>query len=531
MNNKNVSPIRMGGGGITNITSVESVKNQKIKKVVSSMDEIKNGSERKMMLYSRLPRTREQNPERYDNLVSFWSLAITQLSQDANLLIFTPNQLQDAFKVDGISPISLFEIIEQIEKKEKTIITIQEFNTVLNGWSWFWNRVAVPTFQWSWSWVAGGGGGGKDSGATQTSLSVAASPRKGGSNASNPWAERKLIVKSVVLEKAETLYYSQIESAITSEPIVSLAKLESILGQEQQLTRDEIALLVGVLIREGRAAYIVQGDQVKGVKFALDGQKVVAMDSDYGVLKLQATYDMLLAQEKSLMDDIKATNAKISEYIAVKQKNNALHHLKKKKKLESILETRTQQSNNIHDVLMSIESANSNQQVVDALCVGVGTLKKVNEKMTVDQVYQVMDDFEEAMTDQKEIDEAIKTGMTASSNINYLSSDEEEQLEKELEQMETDLFTKDLEKLTLSNSNNNTPIKNQETTTTTTTTTTEKTKEPIVVEQPKQKQQQEGLFSKEDEELLESLMKDAEEEFKEKQDQEEKKKEKELLPA
>eukprot|EP01132_Coremiostelium_polycephalum_P002510 gene2510-3108_t len=391
--------------------SIIKDKTERILKYTNQeLKEIQN-SERRSILFSRLPAQKYVNPDRYDTLITFWSSAISDVSKNHKLLIFTPKLLQKLFTIQNISPMFLSLILNELEK-QKEIQTYESYITEI-GWSrWIWNKFLVPLW--------GGNGGGNSSGGAGSQQ------------------EQKYIITSVVEELAESLYQLQLSGMhSTTDNIVSYSKLVDKMVKEWSLTREELDLLLFVLVRGKKAIIVIDQStgEKKGVKFAVEGEIAVAQETDFGILKLKNTYDLLIVQEQNLLSDIEKISSDVLKSVRLKQKTHALLQLKRKKVLEGILEKRTQASNNIHEILFSIESAQSNQQVLDSLCTGVSTLKKINERVSVDQIDSIMDSYHDTIANQQEIDDAMKSGFTTAESINNVNIDDE-QLEKELEQFE-----------------------------------------------------------------------------------------------
>eukprot|EP01133_Synstelium_polycarpum_P010930 gene10930-12737_t len=426
------------------------IKSKAVKDATLAIKEIQPGHESRLVLYSRLPSTRDQNPERFDNLLSFWSTAIHRVASTSNLLLFTPQQLKEIFTIDGVAPISLLPIIDELERRNE-IELLQRFTTQM-GWSgWLWTKLAVPTFQW----IFGGG---------QSSSTQSSSPTKKGDN---KVLERKLLFIDLVTDKAEELYQHHLATISSSiDQVVSITKVEK-LATDWTLTKDELNLLLFVLDRQGKAKIITLNNETK-------------------------------MQEKRLAKEMDVCKEEITKCIRSKQKSQALVQIRKRKTLESILEKKSESAHNIHKILLSIDSAHSNQQVVETIRMGVTTLKKVNDKMTVDQVDNVMDSLSDALLDQKEIEDAMSDGFKTVTPVTSVEEDEE--LEKQFKALEEEM-EKDAELIEIMNNMNiaNKPITSTTTTTTTTTataTTNTTTTSPI-------KQQQEELDKELEKELEE----------------------------
>ncbi|KAF2073833.1 hypothetical protein CYY_004860 [Polysphondylium violaceum] len=398
-------------------------KIRKAKQYTNGFDEMKSG-ERRGIIFSRIP-SKQNNPDRYDNLIHFWSQSIQDVSKSCNVLIQTTKTLQQVFTIDNVSPMFLPLILIEMEK----LGLIQRYEHYLAaqtsdiGWSkWLWSKCVVSPIQ-------------HYSGYSESQLQQ---------QYQNP--NTKFLVPSVIKEKAESLYQGQIEQIKSmTDNIVSYSRLEKSL-LEWRISKEELDLLIQTLVKCGKAVIIYHNKEKRGIKFAVDeSTRVQPEKSDYGILQLQNTKETLRIQEDNLVLDIERIQDDLQKSIRAKQKNHALLHLKRKKKLEDILLKRRDANSKIEDLLYSIESAQSNQQIYETLITGVSTLKTVNEKLTVDQVDNIMDDYQDAMANQREIDEVVRTGLGSIDSMSSIDVDED-QLEKELEQMEKDQEKEKLEK-------------------------------------------------------------------------------------
>ncbi|KAM9964407.1 hypothetical protein ACTFIW_004170 [Dictyostelium discoideum] len=406
----------------------KEINSEKSKRAINhfgNKKEIKN-SDRRGILFSKLP-SQQLNPDRYDNLMTFWNNSLIDISKSCNILIFTPKLLSTYFTVENVSPIYLPLILNEMIKT-KFIVKYEEYIKDY-GWSkWVWTKMVVQPFQYYT---------GLSTPNTETEKNV------------------KFILPEMIKDKAEQLYQHQLKNMnSTTDNIISYINLEKSI-KDWFITREELDLLLLVLFRDSKVLILTNnkikninnininnnGEDRIGIKFAFDGEKVQPIqETDFGILKLQTTYEALKQQESKLLTDIEEISNTIKESIRIKQKNHALLQLKKKKLLESILEKRATASTNIHEILFSIESAKSNQQIIESLCTGVSTLKKVNQEISVDQVDSILDDYQDAITNQREIDDAMKSGFNSVESLSSADIDED-QLEKELDQMLQDHLT------------------------------------------------------------------------------------------
>jgi len=171
---------------------------------------------------------------------------------------------------------------------------------------------------------------------------------------------------------------------------------------------------------------------------------MVVTETDKGVLRLQAVLDTLEDQEKSITARIDSCVREAGESLKVKNRARALVLIKKKRVLQDVLDKRMNSIHTLQQILLSIESATTNNQVLEAYSVGVDTLTRINKKHTADEAAHVMENLEEALADQKELETAMSANVT-DSVYNF----DEEELEKELEKLvEEDFKEKETHKVT-----------------------------------------------------------------------------------
>jgi charged multivesicular body protein 4A/B len=144
----------------------------------------------------------------------------------------------------------------------------------------------------------------------------------------------------------------------------------------------------------------------------------------------------LQASEKVIERQIKDWSEKADKCAeeAVKQsrankKSVALHFLRKKKRLENEISTATQKLEKIEHAKSAIENSQSNKMVMGVLADSTTLLKNLRKEHCIEDVDDVMLDFQQELEDQKELNEA----MAASNDIAMGGSISDEDLLRELE--------------------------------------------------------------------------------------------------
>jgi charged multivesicular body protein 7 len=109
----------------------------------------------------------------------------------------------------------------------------------------------------------------------------------------------------------------------------------------------------------------------------------------------------------------------------------AKYSLKQKKNLEKILLERLSSLGAIEGILLKIEGAASDNEIIDIYSFGAGALKGVlaSEGLTTENVDATMDKLQDALADQKEIEDAMQVNQT----LIEASLEIDEELEEELE--------------------------------------------------------------------------------------------------
>ncbi|CRL03481.1 CLUMA_CG016503, isoform A [Clunio marinus] len=155
------------------------------------------------------------------------------------------------------------------------------------------------------------------------------------------------------------------------------------------------------------------------------------------IQKLRETENMLLKKQEFLETKLEA-ELKIAKENASSNKRVALQALKRKKRYEQQLEQLQGTLTTIETQREALENANTNAAVLDTMKGASDALKKTHKDMNVDNVHDMMDDIAEQNDVANEISNAISSGIISSSGV------DEDELAKELEELEQEELDKDL---------------------------------------------------------------------------------------
>jgi len=130
--------------------------------------------------------------------------------------------------------------------------------------------------------------------------------------------------------------------------------------------------------------------------------------------------------ENKLVDKIKILTTKIKEILPI-SKNSALNFLKRKKILENSLLKYQQTVHNLEDILLSLENAQTQQEIIKVTQTATNALKILNRQTTEEDIEKTIEEYRYEENISKEIDQII-----ADTTFNQ---EEELELQEELDQL------------------------------------------------------------------------------------------------
>lgn len=155
------------------------------------------------------------------------------------------------------------------------------------------------------------------------------------------------------------------------------------------------------------------------------------------IQKLRETEDMLIKKQDFLESKIEL-ELKTARQHGTKNKRAAFQALKRKKRYEKQLQQIDGTLSTIEMQREALESANTNTAVLTTMKSAADALKAAHQHMDVDQVHDMMDDIAEQQDVAKEISDAISNPVAFGQDI------DEDELEKELEELEQEQLDKEL---------------------------------------------------------------------------------------
>ncbi|KAJ3441234.1 charged multivesicular body protein [Anaeramoeba flamelloides] len=147
---------------------------------------------------------------------------------------------------------------------------------------------------------------------------------------------------------------------------------------------------------------------------------------DRAVLELKVQRDNLKRSRKKIESVIDKETEIAKQCLRAKKRKQALLALRRKKWQEQTLEKVEKMLTNVEEMTQSIEFKQMEKKVFDSLKSGKDALQQLNKMMSVEEVEQLMEENEEAMSYQNEIQELL---------AGQLTQEDEEDVLKELDEI------------------------------------------------------------------------------------------------
>jgi len=154
------------------------------------------------------------------------------------------------------------------------------------------------------------------------------------------------------------------------------------------------------------------------------------------IQQLRQAHETLEKREQHITKQIQQAQSEALKRLKAKDKRGALHHMKRKKMYEKHLEQLFGKKNNIEVQISTLEGAVGNAEVLHAMRQGALALKNAVKESDVDKVADVMDEINDSMALAEEMGDAMAQPIGPVMD--------EDELTKEIEDMENELMSEDL---------------------------------------------------------------------------------------
>ncbi|CAG8600162.1 2870_t:CDS:2 [Diversispora eburnea] len=380
--------------------------------------------------WAEFSKLKKSNPNTFNMCVDFWKNVLKETSRQGwlgeNIICLdTSVQLEEKFQTNGYHPMSLPCVFNELYINAE-LLPFEEFMTLQNqSWiKWAISKLILNPIQ---------------------------------KIINSKISSTKWIIMDLLKEAADGVILHQEKNAIhkITDNLFTMkmlkAEFASVVFPGVILSDDDLKVLITYL--EFKQKILVKNEENNIIKFKtknpLDKENFEITSTDRGITAIRETCQKLHQQIQDLEFRIKEISTKINEYIVRKQKVSAKYCLRQKKNLEQVLSKRLGSLEVVEEILLKIQGAACDSEIIDIYNVGTNALRSIFESagLTADSVEETIDRLQDVLADQKEIDNAIKLG---ADSLSDKTIDTDNELEKELEELLADEnITKEFQKLQL----------------------------------------------------------------------------------
>jgi charged multivesicular body protein 6 len=130
-------------------------------------------------------------------------------------------------------------------------------------------------------------------------------------------------------------------------------------------------------------------------------------EEDKAIAQLKITRDKIKSYQRKLEGNIKSCKEAVKLCIQNKRRDQAMLSLRKQKYLEKTLEGTHGELLNIESLILNVENAQMQAQVVKALAKGNEILTKMNKELNIEDVEKLMAETDEAIEYQNQIGQIL----------------------------------------------------------------------------------------------------------------------------
>ncbi|CAM6110918.1 unnamed protein product [Calypogeia fissa] len=338
----------------------------------------------------------------WEEKLNFWMDLTVKVARHLDLIVIDTHSVQQKWFIrDGVVPMGLEHVLVEM-KKAGELVTVEQ---VLAG--------GPSTFQWvgamlkktiSWAVI----------GYAESELPV----------------EERLVVNTILQEKVSQFLKILADGQYSSECIATLAKIKQLCGGSE-----EAELVVGRLLVQNKARFVrvAGGDQIEGFKISVNEKPVTPVsENDCHILQLQWTMEVLQLRLSTLDGRISMARNSVIKSSKAGLKREALRYVRSMKLLQLSREQCAGSMDKIEHVLSLIADAETTKKVSEAIQVGTTAMK--DNHVSLEEVQHTLSELDEAITLQKETEEALAWPPLSTNEM-----DDDAALDEELALLEAEL--------------------------------------------------------------------------------------------
>ncbi|ORX86342.1 hypothetical protein BCR32DRAFT_290069 [Anaeromyces robustus] len=331
------------------------------------------------------------------------------LNQKNNVLTFPGKNLDQFFSRNGLTPSCIGSVINELQKKGELI----EFNSYTNPAGWKLNliKLVFSPITWGFSKLVG---------------------RNNDTTELKDVSYVNISILKDICEKILSLHYNlnfyKIDNLITKSDFINKYKSINLKNKDLNLSEKDIDLIL-IYLKRNNNINLINHEDITMLKFKEKNDKnnnIEFSSSDINVLKLKNSIEIIMKQVEQDESKKDCIQEKVKECIKNQQKVKALYLLKEKKMVQQFIEKKMSSYNTLQNILLKIQSCESDNDILNAMKLGSDTLKQyIEEKdLSVDRIDDVFSYIEDTLMDFDEIESTIKQNQSVS-NVNDVEFEEE----------------------------------------------------------------------------------------------------------
>lgn len=322
-------------------------------------------------------RSRDANPEGYDDKMSFWIKTLSKWSSSPQAAEFNLKSIRDSFEKDGHMPSTgllqtvMSKMMSSNQVMKRDVYKESLLKSMTEGWVSWGVTLATKPISWGLTTLIG-----------STSSALTSS----GTCNSNIDPDEILINVESIDSLANKLFIKYKDS--------SLLKYEQVLEdviKSQGITRSLFELLLLKLQSEKKV--VIQEDcNFKLIKF---GSKAIITQSEIGLVRLESAKEVVESDIKMIETSLEQLKNEARNAIKEGCKTKAKSILKKKKRLEVQLSKREAQLDNIEFLLEQLVESESHPTILTAMKAAADILKGAEAKH--DEILDTLNEVEDVV--------------------------------------------------------------------------------------------------------------------------------------
>jgi charged multivesicular body protein 7 len=347
-------------------------------------------------------RPREVNPEHYDQKMRFWIEMIENYCEYKGSSSFSVQELKDVFKRKGTSPYCLEDVINQMMMEGKALDKVNFMSNQKQTWGqWGLDMLVYKPVSWTFNKlkekVVGGG--------------------------INP--ETLFVSMSAVRNQAKLLQ-DHVRSAHSYNNIISMEELMKTVDDIEGLSKDGILMALQYLSNVEKCVYIEENKSASGshhhkllLKFTERGHGIQPItELERTMYNLETTEHFLTEKIEKKEQELEKVLQQAKSCVKDGKKQLAKTLLKKKHNLENDLTKTMHILDNIQSMMQRVHNSKNDKEILQTYKVGAESIKRVfaESGINMDNVYDVIEDMQEVMSNQDEFESAISTPLKGNAN-------------------------------------------------------------------------------------------------------------------